>query len=1005
MNSMKNKILWQSIALSFATLLVIYLFALAPFQNAKAQDAVSSQNDAIGIRVIPNPNHYSVSRWYESQGFSGSPQALTVDGYEALRDGRTVYINAAHVVPQDKTIYTNIYLISYNQDQSHLTTDILGQIISHWEFNDNLADEEATCSISALKCSSNVDCPDSQVCSPASGTCQLEKSKNCQVDDDCPTNFFCSSLKSKIIRDLNRVGKIEELREGLAKYREANGRYPQLSSGTYLPGASTSLWPSWQESFLPMISMKKNFLDPINRLGPCDGYDNKTCWNKDRQSFIFPKENISLKLPNDSYALVYTTNDSGSEYNLCAVMESRDKNDPNLGYSLSPNDPQGSDCVLATGIISGGNASNRPPQITATALGGSSGLEYNGFVKASDPDNDPLTWTLSSSADFSSWSEKPYIKATSDSSQKKIYAARAGRPGTYPITITVRDDKGLSVSENGSIVIKEAGTLAEASEYIYRLDPVNQFNYSFYVSGANSSPNYSLSLVSGKDVLSFAGITKSETADGINRLKVNYKGTFNTNIAFTEDSESVYSLSTDGNEASRFIIKIKVDRPVLDFNCDSQIRIGHEYSCFLGSSAQANHTVSYSASGLPAGIELIISEEEDGSSRFHLEGLSTQEIKKQEIKVSARNEYQTENSKTFNLSVNTYCGDGILQSPNSEGRGGMYNNGYEACDGNGNVATSAKDSSKTRQYACNTPGGSITPYPIPSYDYCIFKSPLDGGGYCGDSYCQVGMEDKTNCAFDCDPRYNINDEVLGGDAEPEGCVNNSECPDGYTCVTGVCVIKKFRKEELVSKVYFNSGDAVNSYRTYYMEDGRRYEVSASKLGYNSAQAKALNFLQGYDDTWDANVSSYSCSSCKWDDLVAGKSPKNCCTVYIDNPYCANVTECPPGYTNLTRTSNKSLESDSCYKKRNFWQSNWLDRHRYSCIRRQNVERYFGDPCRSSISSTAIDGTINANGACVKNATPPSGGGGGGGGGSILPNEPGSGGGGRGNEEDRIRAVN
>ena len=74
-------------------------------------------------------------------------------------------------------------------------------------------------------------------------------------------------------------------------------------------------------------------------------------------------------------------------------------------------------------------------------------------------------------------------------------------------------------------------------------------------------------------------------------------------------------------------------------------------------------------------------------------------------------------------------------------------------------------------------------------------------------------------------------------------------------------------------------------------------------------------------------------------------------------------------------------------------------------RRQNVERYFGDPCRSSISSTAIDGTINANGSCVKNATPPSGGGGGGGGGSILPNEPGSGGGGRGNEEDLIRAVN
>src|SRR3990167_3945389 len=53
-----------------------------------------SSSDAIALRVIPNPDHLSPGLWYYRQGFNGSPQALTVDGYDAVRDGRTVYVNA-----------------------------------------------------------------------------------------------------------------------------------------------------------------------------------------------------------------------------------------------------------------------------------------------------------------------------------------------------------------------------------------------------------------------------------------------------------------------------------------------------------------------------------------------------------------------------------------------------------------------------------------------------------------------------------------------------------------------------------------------------------------------------------------------------------------------------------------------------------------------------------------------------------------------------------------------
>ncbi|MCK5358306.1 MAG: hypothetical protein KAJ48_07915, partial [Elusimicrobiales bacterium] len=95
-----------------------------------------TSTDAIAIRIVPNENHFSALRWYQDQNFSGSPQSLTVDGYEAVRDGRTVYVNVANV--SGSALYTNIYLISYNQEAESATIDIFGNILSHWKFNTNL---------------------------------------------------------------------------------------------------------------------------------------------------------------------------------------------------------------------------------------------------------------------------------------------------------------------------------------------------------------------------------------------------------------------------------------------------------------------------------------------------------------------------------------------------------------------------------------------------------------------------------------------------------------------------------------------------------------------------------------------------------------------------------------------------------------------------------------------------------------------------------------------------
>jgi hypothetical protein len=123
------------------TLVLLGLFFVAFFTYFVS---AQSSPDAIAIRVIPNPNGYSPLRWYQDQGFSGSPQSLIVDGYEAIRDGRTVYVNAANVIDTDSDgtpdqLYTNIYLIAYNQDAEKATVDIFGRILKHWKFNTNIA--------------------------------------------------------------------------------------------------------------------------------------------------------------------------------------------------------------------------------------------------------------------------------------------------------------------------------------------------------------------------------------------------------------------------------------------------------------------------------------------------------------------------------------------------------------------------------------------------------------------------------------------------------------------------------------------------------------------------------------------------------------------------------------------------------------------------------------------------------------------------------------------------
>ena len=228
--------------------------------------------DAIGVRIFDNPDHLSPYTWYDSQNWlaKGSPGGLQVDDYEAIRDGRSVYVAATTLADNNppEELHTNIYLISYNENASAETVEIYNKLLANWTFNINISDK-----------------------------------------DD----------KSKLIRDTKRITDLSAIRKYLIDYYNTNGNYPKLEAGTFEIGHSTSKWPSWTQTLGPELG-KSLPVDPINEFNlPCvsdetenEKYDQGSCWNDADKNFICPE---------GSHIYQYVTEDAGQTYRLYVNME------------------------------------------------------------------------------------------------------------------------------------------------------------------------------------------------------------------------------------------------------------------------------------------------------------------------------------------------------------------------------------------------------------------------------------------------------------------------------------------------------------------------------------------------------------------------------------------------------------------------------------------------------------------------------------------------------------
>ncbi len=258
--------------------------------------------DAIGIRIASNEDYDSPYLWYLAQGFDGSPKVESVDGFQAIRDGRTTYVSAPNVA--SGSIYPNIYVISYNSGASEDTVDIYHQLLENFEFTTNV-EETAFCydgtASTGASCGSDLDC---------------------NFDD----GEYCADDQAKLRRDMRRLNDLQLVSTGLEIYGRSNGlcsestttvctadsqcpgaetceaSFPALASGTFVRSLDASPWGSWAGNFGDVLDGTLPE-DPLNTYNGCgegdyEEYDAETCVNQTKGTYLCPEKSFAYHYRN-----------------------------------------------------------------------------------------------------------------------------------------------------------------------------------------------------------------------------------------------------------------------------------------------------------------------------------------------------------------------------------------------------------------------------------------------------------------------------------------------------------------------------------------------------------------------------------------------------------------------------------------------------------------------------------------------------------------------------------
>lgn len=263
--------------------------------------------DAVGLMVWKNDGHLSPADWYKKQfGKDGGSATSQVCGYEAMRVGTTMYIagtnlDATHV------LYTNMYVLGYNDGASSDVVNIYNQMLGNLTLN---------------------------------------------INSDAFANNDTDSVAAlqQLRRDTKRMADLASLQSTLLSYDSASGTFPRFSSGSYISNMSTSVWPSWQQVLASTLQQKVTGatvpIDPKNDLTPVCAlpFAADTCWDDASKLFSCPA---------DSHIYTYDTTNVGEHYDLYAHLEylgagSYATGTPNHCGFLADGTTQRTDCACYT---------------------------------------------------------------------------------------------------------------------------------------------------------------------------------------------------------------------------------------------------------------------------------------------------------------------------------------------------------------------------------------------------------------------------------------------------------------------------------------------------------------------------------------------------------------------------------------------------------------------------------------------------------------------------------
>ncbi len=322
---------------------------------------VSGSKDSIGVRVLSNPNYLSPLAWFKSKGFTGTPKATKLDGYEAVQTGTTIYAAAAN--KNGVNLYSNIYVVSFNADAGKEAQEIFSRVLENFRLNaspetTSLVSNVGLCKAGSahvmedgefIACSWDGDCLDqcqpNGICSISQDNCSENGNADCQQPDPLVATF-CDANKQKLIRDTKRLTDLTDMAAKINTFGNANGRcavtksqacivnqnkttagnpnaacpgtetclpsFPTMRSGTFIPATTNSTWPSWSSALGNAIGGALP-TDPLNQFwAQCkvEGYDSATCWNSVKGTFLCPAKSH-----------VYGYQSQEDEYVLAASLE------------------------------------------------------------------------------------------------------------------------------------------------------------------------------------------------------------------------------------------------------------------------------------------------------------------------------------------------------------------------------------------------------------------------------------------------------------------------------------------------------------------------------------------------------------------------------------------------------------------------------------------------------------------------------------------------------------